>query len=186
MEIVVLKEGGSGLGDGDLLLGGLHLSCDMYSGLKAWIEKHFLASTLTLSPIACSHYCCTPMKGQCSKAPSIKAFLRFIDRSRCDSNSTSVWSYFSSSAPSLNLSHSRSCSLPLVHAVSLPHLAISPVSHPRYTHFFFLSKAKDYCSPSERSVWKCTMLVPRRAHPRCRVWEEGPAFDAWLTKSSAR
>lgn len=35
VEIVVLKEGGSGLGDGDLLLGGLHLSCDMYSGLKA-------------------------------------------------------------------------------------------------------------------------------------------------------
>lgn len=47
-------------------------------------------------------------------------------------------------------------------------------------------KAKDYCGPSERSVWKCTMQVPRRAHPRRRVWEEGPAFDAWLTKSSAR
>lgn len=34
-EIVELKEGGSRPGDGDLLLGGLHLSCDMYSGLKA-------------------------------------------------------------------------------------------------------------------------------------------------------
>lgn len=101
----------------------------MYSGLKAWIEIHFLASTLTLSPIAHSHYCCTPTKGQHSKAPSIKPFVHFIDRSRCDSNRTSIWSYFSS-PPSLNLSHS--CSLPLVHAVSLPHLAITLA-----THFFF-------------------------------------------------
>lgn len=35
VEIVELKEGGSGPGDGDLLLGGLHLSCYMYSCLKA-------------------------------------------------------------------------------------------------------------------------------------------------------
>lgn len=66
VEIVELKEGGSGWSDGDLLLGGLHLSCDMYSGLEAWIEIYFLASTLTLSHIAHSHYCCTPTKGQCS------------------------------------------------------------------------------------------------------------------------
>lgn len=102
-EMVELKEGGSGLDDGDLLLRGLHPSCDMDSGLKAWMKIHFLASTLTLSPITRSHFCCTPTKGQCSKAPSIKPFVHFIDRPRCDSNSTSLWSCFSS-PPSLNLS----------------------------------------------------------------------------------
>lgn len=117
-EIVEGKERGSGSADGDLLLGGLHLPCDMYIGLKAWIEIHFLASTLTLSPIARSHYCCTPTEGQCSKAPCIKPFVCSVDRSDCYSNSTSLCSYFSPSL-SFNLSHS----LPLVHAVSLSHLA---------------------------------------------------------------
>lgn len=100
VEIVEGKERGSGPGDGDLLLGGLHLPCDMYSGLRAQIEIHFLASTLTPSPVARSHYCCTPTKGQRSKEPphlpSIKPFVRFIGRYGCYSNSASLWSHFSS------------------------------------------------------------------------------------------
>lgn len=68
----------------------------------------------------------------------------------------------------------------------LPHCSPSVPASLLPLYPLYLSKAKDSYSPTEGSVWKWTMQVPWCAHPRHRVWEEGLAFDAWLTESSAR